>query len=517
MIAFILAFVFRAYVVEAFVIPTGSMAPSLAGQHVRVTCTQCGYHFKVDASSRRPRRNADAEGLSCPMCHYANRLPGGGYSSAGDRILVHKYIYSLVEPRRWDVIVFKNPQLVNRMDGSAGPTSNYIKRLVGLPHESLWLIEGNVYVQPNPPNADQPWRIARKTQRPKVQQAVWQPIYHSSYIPLDRGKGTDGRIINGQLRHPWSVPWVTKDAQPWVLNNRHGYRHESAQPGQIHFDFQAALHGGPGLYAYNQPKDLTYPEPIEDIRLAADFMPDQPGLSIRLKTTARLDDLEGQPKQLIGQISAEGVAELLVVDPQTGATASVCEPATVGPFEPHQARSVELWYVDQQASLWVDGQQVGQWSFDLPIDAIQTRRLAAMLPNVTIEVAGSPVTLHRVELDRDLYYSMINPRGPALHATWIKQLNKPPYGRAIHLKGGQYFCLGDNSPASLDSRYWEDVHPWVRKHYFSESDRLRETLGIIPREMVMGRAFFVYFPAMLRANPTGSAFILNFGEMRFIR
>ena len=33
-IAFVLAFVFRAFVVEAFVIPTGSMAPTLLGKHM---------------------------------------------------------------------------------------------------------------------------------------------------------------------------------------------------------------------------------------------------------------------------------------------------------------------------------------------------------------------------------------------------------------------------------------------------------------------------------------------------
>ena len=34
-IAFIMAFVFRAFVAEAFIIPTGSMAPTLLGQHSR--------------------------------------------------------------------------------------------------------------------------------------------------------------------------------------------------------------------------------------------------------------------------------------------------------------------------------------------------------------------------------------------------------------------------------------------------------------------------------------------------
>src|SRR5215207_542084 len=45
LIAFILAFIFRAFVVEAFVIPTGSMAPTLLGAHMRYRCPDCGYKF----------------------------------------------------------------------------------------------------------------------------------------------------------------------------------------------------------------------------------------------------------------------------------------------------------------------------------------------------------------------------------------------------------------------------------------------------------------------------------------
>src|SRR3954449_9803055 len=48
LIAFILAFVFRAFVVEAFVIPTGSMAPTLLGAHMRFTCKECGYTFDTN-------------------------------------------------------------------------------------------------------------------------------------------------------------------------------------------------------------------------------------------------------------------------------------------------------------------------------------------------------------------------------------------------------------------------------------------------------------------------------------
>src|SRR3982751_29709 len=50
LIAFILAFIFRAFVVESFVIPTGSMAPTLMGAHLRYRCEDCGYEWTVNYS-----------------------------------------------------------------------------------------------------------------------------------------------------------------------------------------------------------------------------------------------------------------------------------------------------------------------------------------------------------------------------------------------------------------------------------------------------------------------------------
>ena len=49
-IAFILAFMFRTFEAEAFVIPTGSMAPTLMGRHKDVICRKCKYPYRVSAS-----------------------------------------------------------------------------------------------------------------------------------------------------------------------------------------------------------------------------------------------------------------------------------------------------------------------------------------------------------------------------------------------------------------------------------------------------------------------------------
>src|SRR5215204_5485668 len=53
LVAFILAFIFRAFVVEAFVIPTGSMAPTLLGAHMRFRCNDCGYRFEANYSAQQ--------------------------------------------------------------------------------------------------------------------------------------------------------------------------------------------------------------------------------------------------------------------------------------------------------------------------------------------------------------------------------------------------------------------------------------------------------------------------------
>src|SRR3954463_9318530 len=78
LIAFILAFIFRAFVVEAFVIPPGSMAPTLLGANMRFTCTNCGYRFEANYSSPTDTGGTDvnipaiAEGATygahCPNC-----------------------------------------------------------------------------------------------------------------------------------------------------------------------------------------------------------------------------------------------------------------------------------------------------------------------------------------------------------------------------------------------------------------------------------------------------------------
>ncbi len=143
-VALILALVVRGFEAQAFVIPTGSMAPTLMGRHKEVACEQCGFTFAVNASEEvesRPPRTVYS-GL-CGNCRNLSRLDESP-SFKGDRILVMMFAYDLPflpggrPPERFDVVVFRYPE---------EPEVSYIKRLIGLPNETVRITHGDVFVK----------------------------------------------------------------------------------------------------------------------------------------------------------------------------------------------------------------------------------------------------------------------------------------------------------------------------------------------------------------------------------
>lgn len=80
----VLVLLLKTFLAEAFVIPTGSMATTLLGYNIDVTCQKCGYTFPVNASRQEdPPPGHPPEqvvGCTCPNCQFFNRLapPIGG-------------------------------------------------------------------------------------------------------------------------------------------------------------------------------------------------------------------------------------------------------------------------------------------------------------------------------------------------------------------------------------------------------------------------------------------------------
>ena len=152
-VALFLAFLFKTFEAEAYVIPTGSMAPTLLGRHKDVVCDECGFPFQVSASEEMDgaanvRSGRHVVAGTCPQCAYTKyfgdenpnpKQDGGAPSFAGDRILVSKLEFDQRDLERWDVSVFRSP---------ADPNINFIKRIVGLPNERLRVQYGDLFVQP---------------------------------------------------------------------------------------------------------------------------------------------------------------------------------------------------------------------------------------------------------------------------------------------------------------------------------------------------------------------------------
>lgn len=82
----------------------------------------------------------------------------------------------------------------------------------------------------------------------------------------------------------------------------------------------------------------------------------------------------------------------------------------------------------------------------------------------------------------------------------------------VVLNNTQYFMCGDNSPSSLDSRLWQPgagrgaPDPWI-------ADQVDDTLGVVHKDLLIGKAFVVYFPAPLRETKVP---IPDVGRMRWI-
>lgn len=168
--AMVMVLIVRAYVVEIFKIPTGSMATTLYGMHVRIACPRCGWEYAVGASpppehydaerSRDFRARRADQAAECPSCGQENRL-GDFHEHGGHKIIANKWVYLVKDPKRWDVVVFRF------LDGERRPL-NYIKRLAGLPGERISISRGDVWID---------GKIAAKPL--DVQEAVWIPVYDS--------------------------------------------------------------------------------------------------------------------------------------------------------------------------------------------------------------------------------------------------------------------------------------------------------------------------------------------------
>ena len=576
-VAFILAFVFRAFVVEAFVIPTGSMAPGLYGKHGEYRCRACQYSFAYGITdTMRNQRGERVPGLldqsqgfsvACPNCgwlelkdpqSYVNQAPLGGWNvvaESGDRILVLKWPYDIggdvLGPKRWDAVVFKDPE-----DGD----TNFIKRLLGLPGEVVEIIDGDLYVAPVsavdpdiqaallvPPRSpdqggsprerrldkDQVQRLARflriqhKTRI--AQESLWMLHYDHDYLPDPKF-----RSANPQYNPP---RWEPQDGgQEGSWDSSTPCIRFKPKDHEIHW---LKLAGRPigDQYGYNNVcrPDGARPDagsPVGDVRLSFVLFAEGGKASLCLKLRKGNDEFRAT-LQADGTAILEkpiGSARTEAVPGRESQNTYIPIQAREGafpPLEPGKPHTIEFENVDYRVSLRMDGDEIlattdADYAPDIPaLLAAFDRQEASAPASVEIGAEGTPMELRHVAVYRDVYYQ--SGRNVALANDSARGASNPlkeypgwgTTGNPILLRTNppDYFCCGDNSPQSKDSRLWWEVCPMLRER---KGDMAYQQ-GTVPGDQMIGRAFFVYWPSGLRFSKDTPAVIPNVGRMRIIR
>jgi signal peptidase I len=261
-VALILAFLFRAFVAEAFVIPTGSMAPTLMGAHKDASSTETRFVYQCGASMEfNTNTGANSSmavvGTIDPLSRFEQPVDLRGNPNdttfSGDRILVSKFSYLWSDPQRWDVVVFKYPR---------DARLNYIKRCVGMPNESLRVRHGDIYTRPKTSDEREPqtkskteFSIARKP--PSVVEAMLQPVSDTDFLPhlaIEAGMPSvwQPSLAPGNGNLGFSSPEVTPAMTPiengWVVNQSAAA--EGSQPGPVAWSAQLATPKSDGSSAW---------------------------------------------------------------------------------------------------------------------------------------------------------------------------------------------------------------------------------------------------------------------------
>lgn len=567
LVAFIFALIFRVFVVQAYVIPSGSMGPTLLGAHMRFRCPDCGKDFEVNypvtESGDTPRLPSRAgpmpinrggeEILSdtlfsvyCPNCGL--KMPTDSTDTQctaknsqvhyGDRILVLKYAPGFLSPKRWDVAVFVSPP---RQPNMPDYTVNFIKRLVGLPGERLMVLDGDVYTQPLSGGA---WTIQRKPR--SVQNAMWQAAYENDYYPTSAGTYR----ATGSM---WIFPFKTIDGNGWDIQQPEGpgrvLKFDNASGGStIRFnpDANAGTFPLTDWLAYDVTKpirasenevfprgDFTrlYPDPygqgsiprwnVSDLKIQFEYrrLSGEGALTARLTKLGHSFVAEILPdearvyhefplsakRELIGKAPLAGLGDRLFIE-----FSNVDYRVNLRVNEKDLVTSRDEQYSPEIEGLKELSQRQDQLAMgNATIDRV---RNVFEAPRVDLRAENQRGEISRLGLWRDIYYT------PHLHEDGYKKLFVGRPDRPVELFDGksgthkEYFMLGDNSILSMDGRDWPDGVD------LGWEENLTTGPGKVPDEFLLGKAFMVYWPSGLRPfTETAPPITPYFGKMRMIR
>jgi signal peptidase I len=508
-------FVVGRFLTSAYILPTGSMAETLYGYHKEVRCPTCGFEFAINCSQEvdpsDAGRPSPVYACVCPNCRQRIHFPAAPTSyvqnfpdsariaepgvSGGDRFLVGRGLLGpdRIAPRRFDLVAHELPYSKQSM--------LYLKRLIGLPGETIAIQGGELYIlRPDKGLSYDDAEVKQDSEDPETGRRLAHEndaealerfekgqfeilrkspekilaMRHIVYDNDHRGKDQPARWTSGDGwsaadDHRFQIAAGPAERVSW-LRYRHLLPDNGGKPALI-----ADLTGYNTYQADRHREALLGKNWVGDLILECEATIDNPQGELTLELSRGVDRFQAHWDL------ASGVCTLLRVN-EDGEQKLESKPTALNKKSTYRLRFAN---VDQRLCVWVDDQlPFGDGVAYMPADRAGPAQKNDFEP-AGIAARGAGVQVSRLKLFRDVYYtagqfSPSEPDVPGIDwtdpSTW-DGLRQPPV-RTFYVRPGHYFVLGDNSAESSDSRSW----------------------GSVPHRLLLGRAFFVYYP-LKRVGP----------------
>ena len=375
-----------------------SMAPALVGAHHRVTCGDCGFVFRCDAT------DVPTSGLAvCPNCGYrANELTAANLQS-GQRVLIDRWKLLFGGPERGEVVAARQP---------GSKEGLVVKRVAALPGERLEIREGDLYVQE---------KIVRKSLAEL--HAVRVLVHDNAFAP--------------QATPNLPARWQAARANSLWRGQAGSFQIAAPSAAQTAADFDWLEYHHWRCSESSAPRTKTVPI------LDNDSFNQNVSRQLNPVTDVMLScRLQGSGKGQIALVVLDGtVRHEAVIDPDRKLVSLLEDGRQIlekrlGADLTHQPTDVEFGLCDEQVLLAVAGRTVLKEPYQR-----QTGSRPDVLRPLEIGVRDLTARVSHLKVWRDLHY--LEPLGTS--RPW--QAEQP-------LASGEFALLGDNPPVSIDARHW---------------------------------------------------------------